>query len=767
MFFWFSIPNSLFNKPMSCVIFDSNNNFLGAHIATDGQWRFKKVNKVPYKFKTCLIAFEDKRFYSHSGVDYLAIMRSTWLNVKNFRKLSGASTITMQVIRLYRNKERTILQKIIEIFLAHRLELTNNKANILKLYCSFAPFGGNVVGLDAASWRYFGIQAEELTWAQSACLAVLPNAPSLIHINKNRRQLLQKRNKLLKKIYKNGNIKKEDYILALQEKLPNKLHKFPQHAAHLLNQSIKDFPNEAVIKTTLKLDYQNKLNFILDIHHKKLQQQEIHNAAAIIIDVKTGEILAYIGNVGKFSNGKNSSQVDNIIAPRSSGSILKPFLYASMLSDGEILPNTLVPDIPIHIRGYAPKNYKRDFDGAVPASKALARSLNIPAVKMLQDYGIEKFHFQLQKLGLRHVNKAPSHYGLSLILGGAEVSLWDLCSAYTFLARKLNNYSEYNSKYDANDKNEIYYKKKQKKNKNIKLTDNSILDASAIYYTFQAMLDVDRPSDDYFWQYFNSSQNIAWKTGTSFGFRDAWAIGITPRFVVGVWVGNSDGEGRPGIVGIKAAAPILFDIFDFLPKATHWFDNPYDDMIELEVCKKSGYLASNICEGTEKKLLPKKAEYFKKCPYHKIVHLDETEQYRVNADCHRQQSIVNKSWFILPPTMEWYYKQKNADYRVLPMIREDCQSQEDNSAMEIIYPKNVEKIFIPREIDGSKGEVVFEAKHRRTNAKIFWHINNKFIEETTNFHQIAVSPKAGKYLLSIVDDKGETIAVWFEIVRIF
>ena len=427
IWFWFSLPSPLFKNKTSTVVEDSDGNLLSARIAEDGQWRFPQNKHVPLKFIASIIQFEDREFYSHPGINLKAIVRAVIQNIKQKKIVSGGSTITMQVIRLSRKgKSRTIFEKAIELALALRMELTYSKQEILSLYASNAPFGTNIVGIDAASWRYFGRDAQKLSWAEAATLAVLPNAPSLIYPGRNQERLRAKRNRLLDQLLKAKIISAETCELSKKEPLPGKPHPIPQTAPHLLQRAAKEGHEGERVISTLDGHLQERVNEIIENHHKILKANEIHNACAIILDVETGNVLTYVGNTDNTGKPEYESDVDVINAPRSTGSILKPFLFASMLNDGELLSTTLIPDIPTQIAGYAPQNYNQTFDGGVPAKRALARSLNIPAVRMLQNYGIEKFNYNLKKFGMTTLTYTPDHYGLSVILGGAEGKLWDI-----------------------------------------------------------------------------------------------------------------------------------------------------------------------------------------------------------------------------------------------------------------------------------------------------------------------------------------------------
>ncbi|WP_443946683.1 penicillin-binding protein 1C [Pedobacter sp. AW1-32] len=760
------LPSKLFKSPTSYVIEASDGNLLSAAIASDGQWRFPVADSVPVKFTNCIVAFEDKRFYNHIGVDFRAMARAMRQNLKAKSVVSGGSTLSMQVIRLSRRQHRTVWQKLLEILLAFRLELRYSKNEIMGLYAANAPFGSNVVGLEAASWRYYGRNPNGLSWGEMATLAVLPNSPSLVHPGKNAAKLTRKRNDLLDKLARLGYIDQATANLSKLEPLPGKPIPLPQNAPHLLNRFKQErtalhIQNTRIV-STLNEDLQIKMNAVLKRYNNRYRSNDINNISALVLDVKSGEVVSYIGNIYQPENSSLESHVDMIKAPRSPGSTLKPLLYASMLTDGYILPHTLIPDIPTQIAGYSPQNYDLGYDGAIAADKALSRSLNIPAVKMLQQYKYQRFYDKLKKIGISTLNQPADHYGLSLILGGSEVTMWDLANTYMGLARTLNNFNRYRGLYNPADYDKATYIKTDKE-KNENLERNAQLDHGAIWATFNAMEEVMRPGDEGLWEQFSSSQRVAWKTGTSFGFRDAWAVGLTPNYVVCVWVGNADGEGRPGLVGIEAAAPVMFDLFRLLPNGK-WFEMPKTKLRAMKVCRQSGYKAGEYCTDIAEEMIPPGGEKTAVCPYHKRIHLDHTGSYRVTDQCEDVMNMKHKNWFILPPAMEYYYKIKNSDYRSLPPFKLGCEVSGGMGVMELIYPKNGAIVYIPLELDGSRGKVVLNAAHRNPQAKIYWHIDNEFIATTQNYHQLAISPKPGKHILTLVDEDGERLTQVFTIL---
>ncbi len=747
--YYFCLPQPLFDKPTATVVESKNGILLGAKIAADGQWRFPEIDSVPQKFKICLLNFEDAYFYQHPGFNPVSMTKAIGANISAGKTVRGGSTITQQVIRLSReNKKRSYGEKFMELILATRLELGASKEKILELYASHAPYGSNVVGLEVASWRYFGLLPYQLSWAESATLAVLPNAPSLIYPGKNQTKLLEKRNRLLKKLFDEQIIDKTTYKLALLETLPQKPYSLPEVAPHFVEYVAKQKKGLRV-QTTLDRNLQQNINAIVKKYYGILKQNQVYNGAVLVLDVKTRKVLAYVGNTptDKF----HEKDVDMVHANRSTGSVIKPLLYTAMLDAGELLPDMLVPDVPTQIAGYTPENFNEDYSGAIEAKKALARSLNIPAVRLLQSYGLDKFRDQLKVFDLGGLTKSADHYGLTLILGGAESNLWDLCKTYANLASTVHHFNTTSSEYYKNEFTKPIWIQNETINFGPKSTEKTVFDAGSIYLTFEAMKEVNRPEGNESWEFYDSSKPIAWKTGTSFGNKDAWAIGVTNDYVVGVWVGNADGEGRPNVTGLTSAAPILFDVFDVLPKS-YWFLKPLDEFVAVEVCVESGYLATPICP---KKTIdiPKKQNYVNACAFHQMVHLDKNKQFRVNSSCEDLSQTFAESWFVLPPIQEFYYKKSHPLYRALPPFRNDCIAV-NTPTMEFIYPKNGSKIILAKNFEGTKNELIFKLAHAKPETKVFWYLNSTFVKETKDFHEVALLPDAGEHTIAVVDELG-------------
>lgn len=732
LLWFFCLPRDLFeNTSYSTVVTDRNGELLGARVADDGQWRFPQCDTLPQKFVKALVEFEDRTFFKHCGVSVKALGRAMVQNIRNGHVVSGGSTISMQVIRLSRRKPRTIWQKIVEMFMATRLEARYTKEEILRLYSSHAPFGGNVVGIDAALWRYLGDNSAELSWAEAATLAVLQNAPSSIHLAKNRGLLLAKRNRLLARLNEKGDIDDDDYAFAIEEPLIGDPYPMPQYAPHLVEYYNHEAHGCRSV-TRIDIGLQRRTEELLVGWSKELRLMGINDLSAVIVEVKSGEIVAYCGN-SDMSFDREGKWVDIARSPRSSGSILKPLLYAAAIADGTILPHTLLPDVPTDFGGFAPKNFDGSYAGAKEANKALALSLNVPNVHLLKEFGIMNFAETLQRCGLESLTRPADEYGLSLVLGGAEVTLLDVVSCYAKMAACYQDSTLYQ--------------------------DFPLRDRIALHYTFEAMREVTRP-DQMDWRRVSSVQNIAWKTGTSYGSRDAWAVGLSPEYVVGVWVGNADGSGVADLTGARTAGPVMFDLFGLLP-GCGWFQTPSaGDGAQMTVCAHSGYLAGRNCTSTTKMTLPKASMNSRVCPYCREVAVSLDGSHRIAG---RSEPVRLEHYFVLPPILEHFYRPQHPEYIVLPPLKHDSASAQSIS-MNFIYPSNGSVISLPRQLDGSTGGFVCKVAHKTPSTELFWHLDNTYLGSTRDIHQMSISPQRGVHTITVVDSLGGELSVEIVVV---
>jgi penicillin-binding protein 1C len=760
--FWFSLPRDLFPEPPSPVLFSDEGTLLGARPAPDGQWRFPRGERVPERFFQVLLQYEDRRFFSHPGVDPLAVARALRLNLRSGRVKSGASTITMQLVRLSRkNRPRTVWEKAKEAVIALRLELKYSKTEILSLFAAHAPFGGNVVGIDAAAWMYFGRSPERLSWAEAAYLAVLPKDPSLIATAEGRKRLLVKRDALLGRLEAKGMMSELECRLGQAEPIPDGIRPVPRDAPHLLETlaaaASRSGRRGTPFRTFIRSELQRSTARVLEAQGEKLFSRGIRNLAAVVIDNRTSAVVAYVGNVGLDRRAECGQNVDILQRPRSTGSILKPFLFAAMIREGVLAPQTLVADTPVRFEAFKPENFDRRYRGAVPARTALAWSLNVPAVRELREFGVPRFENLLRQWGMTTLDRPPDDYGLTLILGGAEGKLFEIASLYSKMAQ-LAAGAEGGGR-------EIRLLRDEPASRS-KMRD---LGEGAAFLTLDALTEVNRPDEEGFWRNFSSSKWLAWKTGTSFGLRDAWACGVTPNYTIGVWAGNADGEGKPGLTGLLAAAPVLFELLGTVDGGGA-IGRPRFGLKPVQVCRDSGFLATSLCPAVTA-WVPEESHFDRMCVFHRPVSLDASGRFRVDSRCESVDRMRHKSWFVLPPVQEYYFRADHPEYRPLPPWLPGCgrggevDGEGGTQVMNLIYPEPETSVFIPVDLDGRQGEVVFEAVHRQPDETIYWHIDDRFVASTRRFHRVSVNPEPGDHVLVLTDGDGRRLVRPFRVIN--
>lgn len=748
----------------SAVLLDKHDAFLSAKVACDGQWRFPITKKLPETYKQALIFYEDKNFYRHFGIDPFALVRAFYQNLKNGKVISGASTISMQLARLcLKNKSRSIFTKLEEMYLTIGFEFLYSKEKILQLYSGLAPFGSNVVGLETAIWKYYHKRLEDLSWAEASLFAVLPNQPSMLHLSKNREKLLLKRNRLLRDLTNSNIISQDVYSLSIEEPLPDKPLVLPRNAPHALEYAIKLKGDATIMNSTIDLNLQNEVIRISRNHHRIFKANEIHNLAVLVVENKSGNILAYLGNSMDSSVVRNAD-VDMVHAPRSSGSVLKPLLLVAMMDLGLVGPGSLVPDIPTLINGFRPENFSRQYSGAVSCREVIQKSLNVPSVLMLKEYGIPVFYANLKRFGFSHLFRPWEDYGLSLILGGAEVNMADLARAYAYLAHTLNVYQDHQQKYPDFSDYHLRLLKNEKPHQNILNSNPDLQTAGAIHHMFQSMRLHGMNQEEFNIHTRNSLSPIALKTGTSFGYKDAWCVGVNPDYTVVVWIGNANGMARPGLIGIQTAAPLMQEIIQLLPAERDW-TIPYDDMVFIPVCRQSGFTPGRYCTDIDTQYLPKASKLLKTCTFHQKIFLDTTLNFRVFKDCESQ--IVEANWFVLPPAMEYFYASAHPEFKAMPPLREDCREKgaEQFRTLAFIYPNHNAQIMIPVDLDQQKNPMIFKATHRDPGAEIMWFMDNTYIASSNYPFELTFIPPPGRHHFMIMDREGHSSVIKVDVAK--
>lgn len=709
----------------SQVVVDNRGKIIGAYLNQDEQWQVKGDGKIPSRLELAVLTFEDREFYNHNGINYLAILRAIKTNIFQ-RKRIGASTITMQVAKLYKNRNRNYINKVLEIIEAKKIENNIGKEEILKLYLNNAPYGGNIIGYRTASLLYFKKEPVNLTWAEGALLAILPNSPGMMNVEKNRETLLKKRNTLLKTMYDTNIISQSQYKLSLNERLPDKRYYFDLLAPHLTRRLKDEYSKEKIINSTIDSEIQKKVDKIVKNYSELIQNKGIKNAAAIVIDNYNGEVKAYIGSQDFYDFEKNG-QVDGIISFRSTGSVLKPFLYALSIDDGLIAPQSKLLDIPLYFSNFSPQNANKKYTGLIEAQEALKRSLNIPFVNLLNEYGQDRFFYFLKSVSNFNDNDF-SRYGLSLILGTKEMSIENIAQLYYGLA----NYGNFkNIKYIKNDLEE--------KNR-------QLITRGAAYLTINDLSKVQRYGIQ---NLYTGRDNISWKTGTSYGQRDGWAAGISLKWTVVVWCGNFTGEGNANISGIRTAGVLLFNIFKSLPKDNSIFIKPENDIKKIKIDNQTGYRVKYDVPTREIDY-PKDAKPLKLSPYYKKIFVNEDG---------RLIDSRNKNFYKSTEKIIVSYPVELFNY----LVKENMNIFNiSEKTIKFIYPLNGLKIKVPRDFDGKKKVIVKISNPNNYN--IFWYLNGEYIGQGLDTER-SFSFLPGEQIISIIGENGETSQIKFEVTE--
>ncbi len=744
------LPDPPFADDYSTVVLDADGDILHAYLAGDEQWRFRAdALEISPKLLTAVVTFEDKRFYKHPGVDPLAVARAIWQNVTHGRVVSGASTLSMQVARLMRPKTRTVRNKFIEIVQAVKLECRYSKEEILSLYLAHAPYGSNIVGAHAASFYYFGRPSSRITWAEAAMLAVLPKAPGTVNPFHSRSELKARRDKLLRELCRSGHFGSITLDESVREPLPSSLYPMPAVAPHLCRRAARE-SDQSVILTTIEAPAQEVVEQLVSAHAAQVSFYGIPNVSALVAETATGKVRAYVGSAD-FSDARHGGQVDGVIAPRSTGSLLKPFLYALCVDAGRIHPLSLVRDVPVNYGSYAPHNASEWFDGMVRVRDALVRSLNVPPTILLRDYKVFRFRDFLSRAGMTTLFRKADDYGLALILGGAEGTLWDMVTLY----RGLGTEGRFGGLTYLDGAGAVDGKQ--------------LLSPGSAWMTLSMLTDLRRPDDDGIdWTAFPARRPVAWKSGTSYGRRDGWAVGVTPHWVVGVWVGSFSGEGNPELGGARSAAPLLLAILEALPDggptAPVWFEKPVNQLRSILLCGETGYRAGPDCPHTVPAEVPCEAPPLPQCPYHRAFYVDAETGYEVCSRCWKDADKVQRDVRLVFPADASQYMRRNGhllDQR--PMHNPDCCVFADADPIQIAYPTHGADLVVPRDLDGVHEKVTARAAHATAGAELFWYVDGRYLGTTRGYHAKPLTLGRGAHELQVIDHDGHADRVTFTV----
>ncbi len=733
------LPVEQLHPSASTVLYDRNGEMLRAQLTTDEMWRLPvQMEDVSGFMVDAALAYEDQHFFYHPGINPLAILRAGWANIKAGRIVQGGSTITMQVARLMEPKSRTWASKLKEAFRALQLELRYSKAEILAFYFNLAPYGGNIVGVGAASHLYFGKHPSQLSLGEAALLAAIPNAPNERRPDRHPGDVGKARARILDLMVEQGFIASSRAKEAASEPVPEQRMALPFKVPHLAAWMVRRYPDAGKLETELDAKIQDGVERLVRNHLKPLRAQGISQGAVVIIENETRSVRALVGAYDFFDKA-HSGQVNGALAPRSPGSTLKPFVYALGLQAGLVSTDQLIEDVPVDYAGYQPVNYDASYRGGVSVREALIQSLNVPAVNLDARLGERGLYSFLKAAGLSTLTKPRHHYGLSLVLGGGEVTLLELTNLYATLAA-------------GGRVAPVRFLKSEPQRKG-----REVLDPGTAYLITDILSQVNRPTLAAVWEWAVNAPKIAWKTGTSYGHRDAWSVGYTPKYTVGVWIGNFEGTGTPELVGGDVAAPLLLEIFGLLSESgsARWFTEP-NILAERTVCAVSGQVATPNCAATrQEKVVPGVAPNHK-CEIHRTVMIDTETGKRLCPHCRTGRAFTERVMEHWPAAMAQWRSTWGYPVDAIPGHWPGCVKVMAGQAPEIRAPADGSRFKIRDSVPLDYQKIRLAASVTNQTQTIYWFQGNTMIYSGDPREEVFWAPERGTHRLVCIDDEGRS-----------
>lgn len=737
--FIFPLPDRV---SYSTMITDKKGNLLHAYLTPDEKWRMKTdLHEISPLLRKTIVAKEDRYFFSHPGINVFAMARAGFNNLVSGRRTSGASTITMQVARSLSPRKRTVAAKLIEMFRALQLELKYSKKEILQLYLNLVPYGGNIEGVKAAAYLYFQKSPDHLSLAEITALSIIPNRPSSLVIGKNNDLIVQERNKWLRRFAADGVFSKKEIEDALAEPLLARRQEVPRLIPHLAYRLKSSF-NTHSITATIDRNTQLKIEKLTADYVRTLSLNNINNAAVMVMDNQTRDVIAYVGSQD-FYDSAHAGQVNGVAAIRQPGSTLKPLLYGLCMDEGLLTPKMTINDVPVNYSGYAPENYDQKFHGAVTLEYALEHSLNIPSVKMLQQLGKDKLIHRLSLAGFRQVAKDQNKLGLSMILGGCGTSLEELTGLFSAFANNGN------------------YRAPRFVDAPAAGTPTQVLSPAAAFMVTTILSKISRPDFPLNWQATEHMPKIAWKTGTSYGRRDAWSIGYNQRFTVGVWVGNFSGTAVAELSGANTATPLLFKIFnsiDYDGEAA-WFAPPADCSVR-KVCSESGFVPGAYCTNLVTDFFIPLVSHSKACQH--------VQEYKTNPEgtisycnsCAPASGYTKRFLPTLAPELQEYYRVNNIAFQKIPPHNAGCEQVFKGDGPSIKSPTEGTEYYIDK---NNPEPLQMVAATAGDVSRVYWYINNRFYQAAATGTKTFFVPDEGPVKISCTDDKGRNRDIWIKV----
>lgn len=733
-------------QPGSKVVLFADGTPAYVFLSDDEKWRIPSaVDRVDPAYIQALLRLEDKRFYTHKGVDPWALMRALVLNIRKGRILSGGSTLTMQLARMMEPSPRSFGAKLRQMFRALQLEMRLSKHEILEAYLTFLPFGRNVEGIDAAALAYFGHPATALTPTEIATLLAVPQDPVHRYPSPQHAERLQRaRDHILTKLYQAQAVPLPadlplSHVLsqAVQTPVPQRLLPFPRQIPHMAAWLLQHAPRSMRYKTHLNAGMQQTTERMLEAHRDALQRQGIFNAVILVVEHASSKVQASVGNMD-FLDKEHAGQVVGFDVPRSPGSTLKPLLYAQALDVGLILPDFLVPDAPVEFGSYQPHNYDKNYSGLVRMEDALSRSLNIPFVQLLNRFGTQRFLVSLKRMNAYGLHADLGQYGLSAMVGGMELTPLELVGFYATLARDGVHRPLQMFAADAGDAP----------------IDQVLWSKAASYFTKMALSKKDRPDFPIRRSVTPFSSAIYWKTGTSFAHRDAWAIGSNATHTVLVWLGNFNNRSSSFLVGSDAAGPVLFDILEAI--AAPWHPAlPSDQLKTISVCAYSGYPAAPACPHKTQTQAIAAQLPLETCPYHVQWNIQKKTGRAVAAHCVAAGRTVPKTFLVYPPSVRRWFKEKGYPLSPLPTFVSGCVPTYAGKPPVMVFPAVGQMVIL---IPGLplRNQMVALAADSARSANLHWFVDGRSLGTHPSEDRVYWEPSPGEHLISTVDDFGQS-----------
>jgi len=761
----YPFPVRAFSPPAAAEVQDRNGELLRAFLPLDGRWRFPvRLEQVAPEMRRVLVASEDRFFRLHPGVNPLSILRAAWVNLVSGRVVSGGSTIQMQLARLAEPRARTFTAKLVEAFRALQLGLLYSKDELLEIYLNMAPFGGNIVGIGAAARFYCGKSPSRLSLGEAALLTVLPRAPRGYDPVDHPQAARGARDRLLDVLCQRGVISAAEARAAKAQELPRRMRRLPMHAPHLARELWQEYglpgsPQTVTIRSTLDLRVQRRALSLMQGRMPRLREQGLDNAAVVVLDHETREIRALVGSDAFFDEERHG-QIDATRIRRSPGSTLKPFLYALAMERGLVVPETFLLDVPTDFAGYVARNYDDQYRGRVTVREALTQSLNAPAVRLLARVGVAPFLDLLRRTGLGTLDKPAGHYGLPLVLGAGEVRLLDLTNAYATLAqggvmlpvREVLEVRQGATQLLAPPTVE---------NEGVRL-----LSPEACHLLGGMLSQVERSDLPQAWNLARDVPAVAWKTGTSYGHRDAWAVGYSGTYAIGVWVGNLDGRPELGISGSRHAGPLLFELFRALEPPGSRLPEPDGlHLDEVEVCAGSRELATPLCPRRERIEVIAGVTQLPRDSMHRRIFVDAETGERLEGSCLTRRPHRAEVVRVDPPELLAWRRSRGMAPRQggLPPLSALCTDVPAGPGPSIVSPSPRTPYLLrpgtPREFQ----RIALKAHAGPDARRLYWYQDGQLVASGTPEENLFVSPEPGEHRLVLLDALGRQDSVTYRV----